>query len=189
MDRHNKSERAILQQHRIEGSLLQLLETESYASLSVRKICSNASIPRRTFYYYFENKEDVLSSLLNRLLLECNLEAMFDSEDDPAALERGFIRYFQYWHERRKRELCVLVKNGLAQELMSCGLRWANSEEFWKKSLGDSTQEAQMIRSVLGVTCVFYALFYWCEHDFVQTPEQMAKCVTQLLTKPIHKSQ
>ena len=53
---------------------------------------------------YFENKEDVLSSLLNRLLLECNLEAMFDSEDDPAALERGFIRYFQYWHERRKRE-------------------------------------------------------------------------------------
>ena len=186
MDRHNKTERAMLQQHRIENSLLQLMETGSYASLSVREICTNASIPRRTFYYYFENKEDVLSSMLNRLLLECNLEAMFDSEDDPAALERGFIRYFQYWSERRKRELRVLVKNGLAQELISCGLKWANSEEQWKKC--DSTQEVQIIRSVLGVTCVFYALFYWCEHDFAQTPEQMAQYVTQLLTKPIHKS-
>ena len=188
MDRHNKTERAILQQNRIEDSLLQLLETESYASISVREICSNASIPRRTFYYYFENKEDVLSSMLNRLLLECNLEAMFDSEDDPAALEQGFIRYFQYWHERRKKELCILEKSGLVQELIGCGLKWANSEEQWQKSLSDSTQEVQIIRSVLGVTCVFYALFYWCENDFAQTPEQMARYVTQLLTHPIHRA-
>lgn len=180
-----KTERAALQQRRIEDSLVQLIGVKPYQDVSVSEICANADLPRRTFYYYFEGKEDVLSSVIQRVFNECDLETMFLTDVRREVMEQSFARFFAYWRDQSRKELCVFVQNGLEQKLTAHCLKWVNSEEQWRRLVENYTQEKLVIGSMLGISCVFYTLFFWCRHGFRQSPEQLAAYVTQILTNPL----
>lgn len=168
---------------------MELMGSVNYHEIPVSRICINASLPRRTFYYYFDSKEDVLVAVIDRLLRECELESMFWADTEIKSMEQGFTRFFQYWSGPARRELCILERNGLEQMLMTRSLKWGNSEDRWHRLIENYTAQKQEIGSMLGIACVFYTLFHWCRHGFFQSPEQMAVYVTQLLTNPIYQVQ
>ena len=183
-----KSERAVQQQKLICDALTSLMLEKKYSDITVSTLCSHAGIPRRTFYYYFESKEDVLEHLLDTLLNECNLESMFAIGDTRAALEQGFARFFRYWQSFRKRELEALLGNDMGSELITQCLKWIHAEYHWDQLIDHHPEEIRTVGSLMGTTCVFYTLYVWCQGGYRQSPEQMASYVTQLLTSPIYKA-
>lgn len=184
-----KSERAAQQQRLICDSLTALMLEKKYSDITVSTLCSQAGIPRRTFYYYFESKENVLEYLLESLLNECNLESMFLIGDGKEEMEQGFARFFRYWHQARRKELEALLHNDMGPELINQCLKWLQIEYNWNHLVDQTSQEVRTIGSLLGTTCVFYTLYVWSEGGYRQSPEQMAAYVTQLLTTPIYKTE
>ena len=189
MARPFKSERAVHQQKLICDSLTALMLEKTYSEITVSTLCSHAGIPRRTFYYYFESKEDVLLHLMEMLMNECSLESLFVMGDSKAELEQGFARFFRYWQASRRKELEALLRNNLGPELITHCLEWVDTEYNWDQLIDHHPEDIRVVSSLMGITCVFYTLYVWSGSNFRQSPEQMAAYVTQLLTSPIYKTE
>ncbi len=186
MSRSCKTERAAAQQRLLGASLMELMEEGEYASVTVMDLCRRAGIPRRTFYYHYESKEDVLTGLLDELLEECDLETMFTRQQDRSSLERGFVRFFCYWRDRRRRELTALLRNNLRQLLLERVMKRTARGIQWQELILERQEHRGIIGSALGLTCVYYTLFYWHSLGFGPAPEEMAAHVTTLLTEPMY---
>ena len=184
-----KSERAAQQQRLISDSLTALMLEKNYSEITVSTLCAHAGIPRRTFYYYFESIEEVLDHLLEVLLNECNLETMFFPGSEKEKLEEGFARFFRYWQQVRRRELEALLRNDMGPELITHCLKWIRMEYSWDQLIDHHPHEIRTVGSLMGTTCVFYTLYVWFDGGCLQSPEQMAAYVTQLLTSPIYKAE
>ena len=55
-------------------TLFLLLTKKAFEKINVNEICSTASIPRATFYNYFEDKYDLMNYCWYTLTLEIHLE-------------------------------------------------------------------------------------------------------------------
>lgn len=181
-----KTERAVHQQNMICAGLMELMEATPYSAISVSQICQQAGIPRRTFYYYFDGKEEALSHLLHGLAMESALESMPFAGPTGAELEQNLTRFFLFWRDQHQNELKVLLRNRLEQELMLHCLQMASNEEHWAVLLANYKEEEKTISLLMGLSCVLYTLFHWCSNDFQQTPEYMAACITRVLTRPLY---
>lgn len=188
MRKQFKTERAVQQQKLICEGLIDLMQTIPYGEISVSRICIQAGIPRRTFYYYFDSKEDTLSFLIEGLLKECELESMVFADHRPDALEKGLCCFFQYWRDHGRSVLQALVRSGMEQELIMRCLKWVSSEERWMLLVANYTEEERSVSTLLGITSVFYTLFYWCGRNFEQSPQYMAACVAHILTTPLYRN-
>lgn len=185
MPKHFQTDRALEQQKRIRGSMLDLMAEKTYAEITVSMICSRAGIPRRMFYYYYTGKEDVFDSILREVLEDCDLEVMFSPSPDRQMLERSMVRFFRYWQERRAPELSAILKSDLGDKLVAKWIRLVSSHLDIQRLLDPLSRERQQAGNFLGITCVFYTLFHWQKGGFAYTPEQMAAHVTRILTEPI----
>ena len=188
MKLRHPSERAVEQHRRIRESLLQLMGEGDYGQISVMAICGRAGIPRRTFYYYYDSKDQVLDGLLEWIVQECNLESMFDADRDPKNIEFYFSRFFRFWKDSHRSALDALLKNGFGSRLMLQYQNWVLTEGEWLRPVEDLQLELRTIGSKLATACVLHALFYWWECGFRQTPEEMASFVTQILSQPLYRT-
>ena len=182
------SERAAEQQRRIQEGLLQLMGEGEYSRISVSDICRRTGIPRRTFYYYFDSKDEVLDTMLERIVHECNLETMVGIGSTLEEIEQYFGRFFHFWEADRKQILDALLNNHFGSRLTSEFEKWVLTEGQWLRPVEDLHQEVRTIGSKLATTCVLHALFYWWESGFRQSPEEMASYVTLVLSQPLYRT-
>lgn len=187
MAKQFKTERASQQQGLICQGLVNLMLEKPYPAITVGGICEAASIPRRTFYYYFNCKEDVLALLIEQLLKEADLETMLLDRPKSHALGQAFTGFFQYWRDCRRDALQALVRNNLEQELMTHCLNWVSSQTQDMPLPDDYTPQMRSVVMRLGISCVFYTLFDWCRSGFRETPEYMAGCVARVMLEPIYR--
>ena len=62
--------RVIKTKEYIKNAFLELLKEKNYAKVSVKDIASLASINRNTFYLHYSSKDDLVSSLVNEVILK-----------------------------------------------------------------------------------------------------------------------
>ena len=187
MVRQCKTERAAQRQRAIQESLLELMRTQRYDQIAVSDVCAHAGIPRRTFYNHFESKDEVLDSILDDMLLEFKLEAMFDFNQGVAVMEESFVRFFRNWLGPNREKLELLLKNGLGTRLIERS-RISNREErvgFPRPE--ELPEELVQIGTLWGTTGFFTILFYWVENGCVQSPEQMGKYTAWVLSEPLYR--
>ena len=55
---------ALKRRKQLMDALLELMRAKGYAQATVADICREASIPRRTFYHYFDCKEAVVDAVI-----------------------------------------------------------------------------------------------------------------------------
>lgn len=187
MSKQFKTERASQQQSLICQGLVQLMLKRPYSVLTVSGICEAAAIPRRTFYYYFNCKEDVLTLLIEQLLKEADLESMLMNRPPNHTLGQAFTGFFLYWRDCRRDALEALVRNSLEQELMTQCLSWIANQTQDMPLPEDFTPQMRSVVMRLGISCVFYTLFDWCRGGFQESPEYMAQCVARVMLEPIYR--
>ena len=59
-----KIEKSANRQREVENMLMYMMEKQEFSKIKVSELCEKAKIPRKSFYVYFESKEDVLHALL-----------------------------------------------------------------------------------------------------------------------------
>ena len=187
MARQAKTDCALQRRQLFEDSFLHLLRTRRYSEISVKEICDHAAIPRRTFYHYFESKEDLLDAVIESTMLPSFLAAMFEFDSGHQALHESFIRFFRYFAAENQDRLKLLLNNGLESRLIAYTTQWAVSEMIPLPRRADLTPQLFSLAPIIGSASFFSLLFHWCRNGYQETPEEMAGCVVWFLTEPLYK--
>lgn len=176
------SELTAQRQYELHNSLLELMRVMPYEKITVGQICDHASIPRRTFYRYFECKDDVLQWTLNRLLDDCYLEVMFDFRIGPAQMKERFVRFFEFWQREQNRwKLECLLDNHMSMRMIASSMQKKNDEMAAYYPEHDPSFERLTVNSIMGTSAVFSVLFYWVQDHYRQSPAQMAAYAANFL--------
>lgn len=170
----------------LEKSLLTLLNTRQYQDISVKDICMEADIPRRTFYHYFESKEDVLNSIIQDLMEHCFLEVMFELRLGIDNMKASFVRIFRFWDGDNRTKLDALIRNGLESRLMTWSHQFIRAEQFG--FLANSTLDPKLVEIglMVGVTDFFSLLFYWSRNGYQESAEKMAEYALWVLPQAFY---
>lgn len=98
---------AIKSQQWLAQTLLELMETKSYADISIKDICTKADLSRQTFYNYFESKDELFRFLLRSAYIE-KLDSL---SEIPASSEA--ISAFVSTVSDNPRLVSAIVKNNM----------------------------------------------------------------------------
>lgn len=177
------TEKAALQQRKIEECLLSMMQDKSIQEISVSGLCEHTGLSRKTFYRLFESKQDVLHSLIDRTIREYipfRLPKDVLSPNAPVEL----LTFYAYWLKQRPL-LNALSKNSLSPLLYDRCIRHATLEDTsilqqlgLEPSLLHSAESLQFILSGL------LTLVVGRHHNgYQKSPLEMALITDKLLSR------
>ena len=176
-----QTEESQKRQYSIESALLQMMVRMPYAEITVSSLCAEASIPRKTFYRYFEKKDDVLFALIDHT----QMLYLAAGPAGPSSFAEA-ERMYSFWYEHREL-LDVLIKNDMEGIWYSRMIETAVGERVgarFSQQKEDVYGYQLMTHFVIGglLSCVLF----WHRGGWRYTPEQMAEITGKLLTEPLY---
>lgn len=180
-----KTEQSAARQKAIAAALLQEMERRSYGEVTITDLCARLQMPRKTFYRYFDAKEDALICFVDDLLLQSSLF-------DPGSRQPGGVDYleqhFRFWLEHRH-VLDLLQRNALSGLLVERGAFLAAAQQMPLVSgsiFGDGQKkDTALLFTHAGLTAL---VLRWHHTGCRETPRQMAEAAFVLLTRPLFRS-
>ena len=185
MIKQPKTQSATVRRAQLEMALLTLMGTKGYAQTSVTDICREAEIPRRTFYHYFDCKEEVLRAVVENMLSECMLTVMLEFHAGVDAMRASMVRNFRYWQVEGREKLNLLLDNGLSAEMVNCAMSWMERERISLPQRPGVTEKQVEISALIGTSGFFTLLMYWRKNGYRETPEEMADYAVKFLSEPL----
>ena len=180
-----KTTRAQHRHEELENAIVRLMRKKNLTEISVSDLCREANIPRRTFYRYYEDRDAVLDAIIEDLMTECNLEALFDFDQGPEAAEACMLRFFRFWNGEKQEILKLLLENGQEGKLTRFVMNWAKKERIGIHRPAYIQENTFTLGTVLISSGFFALLTYWVTNGCQETPEEMARSVLFFMTKPI----
>ena len=167
-------------------ALLELMRAKGYAQTTVADICREASIPRRTFYHYFDCKEAVVDAVIEDMLSECFLAVLLEFDRGYEVMRESLIRNFQYWMGPARWKMDLMLDNGLSGDMTRCALHWLETHHMSVlRRPGMSNKELEIV-TMVGTSGFFTLLMYWRRNNYRETPEEMAEYALWILSKPLY---
>lgn len=153
----------------IRQAFIELLRERHIEKISVTDICKSADINRATFYRYYDNQYDLLSSIENEILEEIKIEVL-DKTDNIDDLIRVIFCLFN----ERKEEWTLLLSDHADSRFISKIYMFFGG--YFKKD--DFSDEGKMRYQFL--LYGFSGLFnYWVKTGMKEAPEKMAEYAIQ----------
>lgn len=164
-------------------ALLSRMETESFEDISVRSLCDETGISRKTFYRLFSSKDAVLCALIDHIYLNyINYSDPQIHSDNPGKKE--LQNFFSYWL-KQKPLLDALHANQKTGLLIECSIEHILLDDsYFRRFFGACDPD----------TCREYLMFYssgcmslvlnWHLSGYQKSIEEMAEIFYTLLTSP-----
>ena len=178
------TEKAALQQRKLEECLLSVMQDKPYSEITVSSLCEQTDLSRKTFYRLFESKQDVLDSLIDRTLREY-IRYPLPQSPDAAEVSADLLSFYYFWLEQRKL-LDALSKNGMSTMLYDRSIRHVLQEETdilrqlgVVPSLQEKTEALMFFLS--GILTLVVG---WHHTGYQKSPLQMAAITEKLLSQP-----
>jgi len=155
---------------------------EHFNHITISALCQEAGVPRKSFYRYFETKEDVFHLLVDSLLTDCiaccglGIHSALELSPEKMAL------CYRFWLEQRQ-VFDAAQKSGMVPNLLSRMFQfyensYLNDPDLWQ----DPDAADRLLFSVSGISAI---LFQWYGRGFDRTPEEMARLTLELLKNPL----
>lgn len=161
------TEKTADRQRWIEKGLLELMLRKPYSRISVTDLCCHLQLPRRSFYRYFNDLDDVLNSLMDHTFQQLVIVPQEPSVED-------LRRSYEFWLERRDL-LNALYHGGLIEKLFEFTLRYTSFRT------ADTAQRDEQLFIISGFVSLIIS---WYTDGFQKTPEQMAQFAHKMLYEP-----
>lgn len=178
------TEKAALQQRRIEERLLAVMQDKPFAEITVSSLCEQTGLSRKTFYRLFESKQDVLDSLIDRVIRDYVRYSLPQQAMVPG-VSVELLGFYHYW-KNQKALLDVLSKNSISTVLYERCIRHIMQEEM------DVLRQSGLLPALQGNTeaLIFFMsgiltlVVSWHHSGFEKSPLQMAVITEKLLSEP-----
>ena len=167
---------ALQSQQWLAESLTQLMENQSYASITICTICKQADLSRQTFYNVFDSKEEVL-----RFCLRSHYEEQFHrfAEQESITVE-GIVDAFTAVVRDNEKLLRLMVENQLTgiltDEITQCIALFVRQFVKQEKRYDLLPYEEALLCGALG-----HLLVYWFRQEQPISMEQLTKLISDFL--------
>lgn len=169
----------------IIAALFDLLQNRDYHAITIAQITDKAGLGRRTFYRYFQTKDEVIKYTTELLMDELALTFM---ENHVDSLYSVAVSYFQFW-ENYVDVLLLLEKARLLhfieESLPSLIHKAAQKTGHYPQEL--SQEEIALIREQSKYEFAFKLAGFWsvtlvwCSEKNRKTPAEMATLIAEML--------
>lgn len=90
-----KTEQSARRQREFIHTLVEMMADCPFEEITVAGICTRMGLPRKTFYRYFDSKEDLLQAMVDLLTVSYQTYALRRRPD--AAAEEDLELFFSFW--------------------------------------------------------------------------------------------
>lgn len=171
-------EKTAARQRWIENGLMELIQKRKFEDITATDLCRYLELPRRSFYRYFNDMEDVLDSLMNHTFLDMAIANGHLSID---MLEK----YYDFWL-RQKDLLSALAYSGMHSKVSQYALKY--TDERWMTeylAAEDFGMDLSREMNLFVISGLSSLLISWHTEGFQKTPRQMAQIAYRMLSKPL----
>lgn len=176
-----QTEQSSKRQRELENGLLRLMLKRRYEDISVSDLCDFLQIPRKSFYRYFSSKDGALYALLDHTMTDFQLtEHKGISGTAPGDLNN----YFSFWYEH-KDLLDALERSSLSGILVERATNFALQEKMMPRYMLGWDSSTQQIAISFAICGLMSMVIQWHHLGYIQTPEEMTKLASALLTRPL----
>lgn len=178
-----QTEQSIRRQRELEQGLLRLMLRRNYEDLTVKDLCDEMALPRKSFYRYFSSKEGVLYALIDHTLADFFMMPTVGNKSRGTALG-DLDLYFLFWHEKREL-LDALHRSGLSGILVERATNFALQEGHLPRQFKDMRPDIQSLAMAFSVTGLMAMILQWHRDGFRISSDEMTKLATEILTSPL----
>ncbi len=173
------TEKTAQQQQQFEQTFLQMLLELHYDEITISELCRRAGLSRKIFYRLYEKKSDIMYSMVDRALMECDYY-MPDESVGPGELHR----FFAYW-QHKKDLLDVLLKHQNSGLLTDRAIRFAMREMGSPvRKFGLDEDKGRYETIVFYLSGIFSLLLAWHAQDYNQSIDEISALMMDILTTP-----
>lgn len=178
-----RTEQSSQRQRTMEDGLLELMSKQRYEDISISDLCTYMQIPRRVFYRYFSSKDGALYALLDHIMMDYQQKELPLHAENTAALA-DMTRYFYFWR-KNKPLLDALSRSGLTGLLIERATFFALHEKMMPRYMLSWDPERQQLAMSFTISGLMSMVLRWHQRGFLQSPEEMCRIATGLLTEPL----
>lgn len=170
-------------QSRIEQELLNMMGKQPYKDITISALCIRADIPRKTFYRYFDSKDDVLHALIDHT----EEQYLYASLDSDSTLFSKLYIMFSYWYDNRE-FLDAIVKNQIEKlwyvRAIDIMTREGIGKKYTQQLRNDFDYNLITIFTVSGtLSCILYVH----KEGWLHSPQELANIVSGFLISPPYR--
>jgi len=176
-------ELTLLRKTEIEDTLLAMMQEIPCEQITVKNLTDKLTIARKTFYHYYSSKQACLESLIDRIILECNLQRMALPQN--TLLEDIYREQLLFWMQHRA-FLTVIIRDNLSSLLIERIQQYIQQEDT-EFLIRLNTAELSCDEDILlyYISGQVSLLLKWCREDFSCPMEEMVRKIIRLSYKPL----
>ncbi len=178
-----QTEQSIRRQRELEQGLLRLMGKRNYEDLTVKDLCDEMALPRKSFYRYFSSKDGVLYALIDHTLADFFLMPTVGNKSRGTAIG-DLDLYFLFWYEKREL-LDALHRSGLSGILAERATNFALQEGHMPRQFKKMRPDIQTLAMAFSITGLMAMILQWHRSGFQVSPDEMTKLATEILTAPL----
>ncbi len=174
-----KTPAAARRQRQIMDCLLALLCGQAFGEISVTALCQAAGIPRKTFYRYFDSKEDVLGAVIDGLLRDwvAGVRPARTGRPPEAQVQELLL----FWKEHAA-FLTALQRSRMSGMLIERAMSLACAQ-----APEGAAGEAQRTKLLFVICGLFGLILDWHRRGCRPDTAAMAQDAAALLTQPLFR--
>lgn len=177
-------------QRTIHEALMSLLQEKRYDAITVQDIIDRADVGRSTFYAHYQDKEDLMASLLVHLM---DVLSQMPGQSSSTGLERLLPTRDIFEHVQQNQQLFKGMVRGRGLELF-----FEKGQDYWSQKIAAELQallpDGQQPAVPVPVTAHFVAgsfvmlLRWWLDNKMPYSPDEMDQIVQRLVMPGIQNS-
>ena len=179
-----KTEESSRRQREIEEILLNLMTEKSFDDITVSEICQAASMPRKSFYRYFDGKDGIIQSILYHTMTDFQTFTSQFSEE-KRTLRGEFEQFFLFWKEKST-FLEAFDKSNLIGLLVENSTNYGMSEFInISKFLPGADDKEKIHIFRFAVSGLMTLTISWYRSGFAESVPDVARTAARLISKPL----
>lgn len=176
-----KTAQSTERQHSIAQSLCDMMVHQPYDEISVSSLCKKADIPRKSFYRYFDTKDDAFNYLIDKTLVECDEYSggyrKAEMVLDVVALEKRF-EYFK----RQRNLIAAIARNQMSIATIQ---RISQTVIAQLREMGVALSLEYEMKVTMSASVLFAIIMSWHHSGYAASCNEMAITSYKLLTTPL----
>ena len=179
MYKHCSTEEGAQRQRQLEQCLLELMSETPYANITIGQVCELAGVSRKSFYRYFDSKDDCLHALLDHIIMDGSSYYMSEAVNQQT-IQHFCAQIFEYW-KRHTALLDALERDGQSLQILQRMIRYILEEEpDYARYMGIASDHV-MEHVVYTIGGLMGLILSWHHSGYQKTTEQMGQILYQLI--------
>ena len=187
MYKYCKTSQSAARQRHIVSCLLEMLHTHHYDQITVQDLCKKAEVPRKSFYRYFECKQDVLLAAIDFYIQD--YESFRLPSMGPGVLrttESELTRFLTYT-QKNKATFEALTRSDLLGYALNLVTQSSLLSNVARRLMTHKEDEAlYRVKNAFLCYGIYSVVGIWVTNGCPESVEEMARILTQILTEPFY---